>query len=79
MPYPPFLHAMNTYLQATLIYVVREVNKEPRWQDKISLMTLIPSDTVVPEPIAEYLSTINTNITPSGDTVYLNCPNQRCR
>lgn len=76
LPYPVFLHAMNVYLQSTLIHVVREVNKEPRWQDELSPMALIPQDSLVPEPIAEYLAMINTNITPSGDTVYINCPNQ---
>ncbi|KOC60713.1 hypothetical protein WH47_07709 [Habropoda laboriosa] len=72
MPYPIFLHAMNTVLQTWLLDTARNVNQEIRWQDEEQPMSAIPREMIIPTPIAEYLSLINNNIIPNGDTIRIN-------
>ena len=74
MTYTAFLHAMNTTLQVFIIDTAWNLNQEPRWQDEDQPLSCIPREMVIPAPIAEYLSLINTNITPTGDTVRINVP-----
>lgn len=72
MPFCAFLHAMVSCLQAWLFRTLTDVNSEDRYSDERDAMSLIPSEMLVPQPIAEYLSLINTVVTPSGDTVRVN-------
>ncbi|KAJ8682222.1 hypothetical protein QAD02_018014 [Eretmocerus hayati] len=74
VPYCSFLHYCNTLLQCQLLDTIKNVNLEPRFADEVAPRELIMEETLVPRPIAEYLSCINTSITPSGDTVYINLP-----
>ncbi|XP_032689497.1 uncharacterized protein LOC116852861 [Odontomachus brunneus] len=74
MPFCSFMHAMTTCLNAWLFNTVTSINHENRYNDEEDAMLLIQDNMLVPQPIAEYFSMINTMTTPSGETIYVNLP-----
>lgn len=65
---------MTSCVNEWLFRTVTELNSENRFSDEKDAMSLIPAKMYVPQPIAEYLSMINTIVTPSGDNVRVNIP-----
>lgn len=76
MPFCAFLHAMTSCINAWLFRTVTDLNCEDRYADERDAMSLIPLEMLIPQPIAEYLAMINTVVTPSGDTIRVNIPDQ---
>ncbi|XP_032689521.1 uncharacterized protein LOC116852875 isoform X2 [Odontomachus brunneus] len=74
MPFCSFMHAMTSCLNAWLFNTVTSINQENRYNDEENAMLLIQGNMLIPQPIAEYFSMINTTTTPSGENVYVNLP-----
>ncbi|XP_032689498.1 uncharacterized protein LOC116852862 [Odontomachus brunneus] len=72
MPFCKFFHAMTICLNACLFNTVTSISKENRYNNEEDAMSLIHQDMLIPQPIAEYFSMINT--TALGDIVYVNLP-----
>ncbi|APG78161.1 hypothetical protein [Wuhan insect virus 22] len=74
MPFCSFLHSMTSCLNAWIIQTVKKINSEDRFSEERDPAELIPLEMLIPQPIAEYLSLVNTIVTSSGDTVRVNFP-----
>lgn len=74
IPYPGFLHSMNTLLQTTIIDSVYEEGVRPVPGQDSRAQDILLSDYVIPAPIYEYLSNISNVVTPGNQEVKVNIP-----
>lgn len=74
MPFPGFLHSMNTILQTTIIDSVFDEGRRPLPNQDARAQDCLTSEYVVPGPIYEYCSNNSTAMTPGNQEVKVNMP-----
>lgn len=67
MPFPGFLHSMNTVLQTAIIDSVFDEGRRPVPNQSTHAQDVLPSDYVIPGPIYEYCSNLGSVITLPDD------------
>lgn len=75
LPYCIYQHAMVEFLNAYLLHQAKYSLKLPELQPMMDPLDAISaSDYNIPLPIYEYICSIGSTITPTGDKVYINLP-----
>ena len=74
MPFCMFQHACVSYLYACIIDHIRHCNKEARFNNEETPLTLIPDECNLPSAIVDYCKYMADSITADGDIVKANFP-----
>lgn len=74
IPFPGFLHSMNSILQTAIIDSVFEDGQRPLSGQDSKAQDVLPTEYLVPGPIYEFCSNISTIMTPGNQEVKVNLP-----